>query len=62
MFPYLQMRVRGIFIIKAYTSREPVCFQEQKGVSVYEKIFLYFHAAGYPGSGTAADNGTGWGQ
>lgn len=50
----------GPFIhIQAYTSRESKCFQAQKGVSVYEKSFLYFHAAGYAGSGTAAGDGAG---
>ena len=45
--------------MQTYTSREPVCFQAQKGASVYEKSFLYFHAAGYAGSVTAAGDGAG---
>lgn len=49
----------GILRFCTYTSREPVCFQAQKGASVYEKSFLYFHAAGYAGSGTAAGDGAG---
>ena len=39
----------AFFRFCAYTGRESVCFQAQKGVSVYEKSFLYFHAAGYAG-------------
>ena len=35
--------------MQTYTSRDPVCFQAQKGASVYEKSFFYFHAAGYAG-------------
>jgi hypothetical protein len=49
----------AFFRFCAYTGRESVCFQAQKGVSVYEKSFLSFHAAGYPGSGTAAGDGAG---
>ncbi len=52
-------KIYGKFHFVHILAESQCVFRHKKEVSVYEKSFLSFHAAGYPGSGTAAGDGAG---